>query len=321
MGKIGLGIVTYNAPEKIISSAFSIPKNVIDEFVIVNDGTPYEPSCYPPFAHVIQHEKNMKVAKTKNDALRFLIDKGCDHLFLMEDDVIIKNEKVFQQYIDASYHSGIMHFNFALQGPHNFKKIIGKHSTKGDLTDRIFDEDTGVPNPIYTIEYPNQTIISFYPACVGAFSYFRREVIEKVGYFNENFQNSWEHVEHTYQIIKQQYHPPFGWFADLSNSNSYLDNIPNCMENSTIAKDPSWKENSVNGEQYFKKLHGFIPGKIPKTSKVDFLTSLQTIYSTHAVHFTDDKNSFHTKIANEKAILNPFIKWIRNFKNGLSKHS
>jgi hypothetical protein len=279
MKKIGIGLITYNAPEKIKQSAFSVPDSA-DEFVIVNDGTPYPQNCYPSRAHIIQHSVNMKVAKAKNDALSYLLEKGCEHIFLMEDDVIIKDPSVFDQYINASGKTGILHFNFALQGPYNFKKS-NPEKNEGNLTDRIFNEKNAEPAPLHTIDYKNGAKISFYPACVGAFSYFRREVLEKTGLYDENFKNAWEHVDHTYRIIKKGYHPPFGWFADLADSFCYLGNIPNCMENSTIAKETDWKKNSEEGSEYFKKIHGHYPGKHNKTSKEGMIRSLSKIYNNY----------------------------------------
>ncbi|RYE49996.1 MAG: PDZ domain-containing protein, partial [Sphingobacteriales bacterium] len=90
--KIGIGIITYNAPEKINQSAFSVPTSVRD-FVIVNDGNPYDQSFYPDHAYIIQHTENQGVSKSKNDVLKYLLEKGCEHIFIMEDDVIIKDNK------------------------------------------------------------------------------------------------------------------------------------------------------------------------------------------------------------------------------------
>jgi hypothetical protein len=274
--KIGLGIITYNAPEKIKQSAFSVEG--VDEFVIVNDGKPYSNDCYPSKAHIIQHPENMKVARSKNDALKYLMEKNCEHLFLMEDDVIIKDPQVFQKYIEASNKSGIRHLNFAYQGPHNFKSQ--ETENKEGLLARIFDEKNAVPDPLLIVNYKTEPYIELHRACVGAFSYFHRSVIEKSGYFDEFFKNSWEHIDHSYRIIKDGFHPPFGWFADIINSRKYLGNIENCMENSTIAKDPQWKVNSDAGETYFKKTHKFGPSKIPKATEKCLAKKLEEIYRT-----------------------------------------
>jgi hypothetical protein len=274
--RIGLGIVTYNAPEKIKQSAFSV--SGVDEFVIINDGRPYSADCYPQGAVVIQHPENLKVAQTKNDALKCLMDKGCEHIFIMEDDVIIKDQRVFEKYIAAAAASGILHLNFAYQGPYNFKTQINKEKKEG-LLDRIFNEKEAVPDPLVFINYDETNSIALHRACVGAFSYFHRSVIENTGYFDVFFQNSWEHIEHTYRIVKDGFHPPFGWFADIRDSQNYIGNIENCMEKSSIATDPQWKKNSVLGEEYFKKKHGFGPTKIPKTNERGLMASLSGIYN------------------------------------------
>jgi glycosyltransferase involved in cell wall biosynthesis len=273
--KIGLGLVTYNAPEKIKRSAFSV--SGVDKFIIVNDGTEYPADCYPKGAFVIQHPKNLKVAQTKNDALKYLMDQGCEHIFLMEDDVIIKDPGVFAKYIEAAECSGILHLNYAYQGPHNFRPQINKEKKEGLLA-RTFNEREAIADPLAFINFDKTNIVALHRACVGAFSYFHRSVIEKSGYFDISFKNSWEHIDHTYRIIKDGFHPPFGWFADIKDSQSYLRNIENCMENSSIAKDPHWQSHSIAGEAYFKKKHGFIPSRIPKTGKTALVANLSEIY-------------------------------------------
>ncbi|HEX8545751.1 MAG TPA: hypothetical protein VF691_02255, partial [Cytophagaceae bacterium] len=79
MDKIGLGLITCNAVEKLRLSAPTVP-GWIRDFVIVNDGIPYNDFSYPAHAHLIQHEKNYSVGKSKNDALRYLYDRGCTHI-------------------------------------------------------------------------------------------------------------------------------------------------------------------------------------------------------------------------------------------------
>ncbi|HXA02809.1 MAG TPA: hypothetical protein VNW99_12520 [Cytophagaceae bacterium] len=328
--KIGLGIVTYNAPEKIKQSAFSV--SGVDEFVIVNDGKEYSADCYPQGAAVIQHSKNLRVAHTKNDALKYLMDKGCQHIFLMEDDIIIKDSAVFTKYIEAATCSGILHLNFAYQGPYNFKSPINKKKKKG-LLGRTFNEKEAIPDPLVIINYDEANSIALHRACVGAFSYFHRSVIENSGYFDVFFQNSWEHIEHTYRIIKDGSHPPFGWFADIKNSHHYIENIENCMENSSIAKDPQWKNNSVLGEEYFKKKHGFGPTKIPKTNENVLMKSLFEIYKNgnkqeknssgeiNMGKYFPDLNGIlwlNSHKRNKFKILAPALKFINHLNNRLS---
>lgn len=287
-GKIGLGLITCNALHKLQQSAPTVPAALLDCFVIVNDGAAYPDDAYPAAAHIIQHDKNYSVGKAKNDALRYLMDQGCEHLFLMEDDVLIEDPQVFQAYIQTAQQTGVLHLNYALQGPQNFKTTSTANSTAG-LASRYFDESTAVPNPHTLIDYENGQSLALYPACVGAFSYFHRTVIEKAGYFDETFINAWEHVEHTYRIILAGFHPPFWHFADLVQSDRYLKNIPHAMELSTIAKSQAWQENSRKGETYFKSLYGSIPAKLPQTKAAALCRSLTKILTTHTITAFPDK--------------------------------
>ena len=148
--KIGLGLVTYKAEHRILQSAITVPE-WIENFVIVNDGTPYNPESYPKQAHIIQHEVNECVGNSKSDAINYLISKGCEHIFIMEDDVLIKDDSVFERYIKASEVSGIKHLSYALQGPANRKDSKG-FST---LEERAATDNLNEPNPKTVLYYEN----------------------------------------------------------------------------------------------------------------------------------------------------------------------
>lgn len=269
---IGLGMVTYNAEHRIVQSAFTVP-SWIKNFVIVNDGTPYNDESYPKSAHVIQHETNQSVGAAKTTAINYLMEQGCEHIFIMEDDILIKDEKVFEQYIKHSLYSGIKHLNFGLHGPANKKGSQGFKT----LDDRK-DVD-GQPNPRMIVPYPEDSIeIALYPNCVGAFSYYRRGVIEDLGGFDPIFKNAWEHVEHTYQAIKKGYHPSFWYFADINKSWEYLDDIPNSIEESTIARTVTWTDNFKKGTIHYKKKHGFEPTQTPIMEPNVVQQQLQILY-------------------------------------------
>jgi len=240
MDKIGIGIITCNREAFFRKCLASIPSE--HYIVVVNDGTHYDPGTYMKATDVIQHETNQMVAISKNDALHKMMDNRCDHLFLIEDDMIIKDPNVFNEYIKLSKSSGIQHFNFAYHGPAN----------KRD----------GVPTPRKIIHKDDYSL-SLNANCVGSFSYYTRKAIETVGYLDERFKNSWEHVEHTYRLINERMHPPFWWFADLVNSYDYIDEQACSTENTTIPRTPEWKFNMINGAKTFIELYGYEPVKIP----------------------------------------------------------
>ena len=255
--KIGLGVVTYNRPEYFKKIFASIPLYAVDEIVIVNDGTPYGEENY---VHCIQHETNMGVGISKNDAIKHLLSKGCDYIFLMEDDIIIKDPIVFQKYIQASKQSGIQHFNYSQHG------LMNKFP------------NTETPSPKTIIQYSSDVSVALYPHCVGAFSFYTKKCLDKVGLLDEKFYNATEHLEHTYNIIKNGMHPPFWWFADLPDANKYLADIPWSVQGSTISSNPKHRDTVLESHRYFHQKHKIQLLQIPMESLDNVKQNLKSIY-------------------------------------------
>ena len=247
--KIGIGIITYNSPSRLQECLATIP-NLFENVVIVNDGTSYEASVYGNTYDVIQHTKNKGVAGAKNSALRYLIGKGCEHLFLIEDDIIIKDSSVFEKYIEASQKSGIRHFNYALQGYGNAERF----------PNGIIDH----PMPVYCVHY-NETHICFYHWCSGPFMYIHKDCVDVVGYMDENFYNIHEHVDYTTRIIQKELHPPFWYFADIANAHHYISDGSE-FRNTTIEKDDYYNERLNGADIYFKEKHEYTPLQMPRHS-------------------------------------------------------
>jgi len=271
--KIGLGIVTYNAQDRIVQSAPTVP-SWIKHFVIVNDGTPYEEGSYPSNAHIIQHEVNKSVGQAKNSAIQYLMSQGCEHIFIMEDDILIKDENVFDQYIKTSVLTGIKHLNYALQGPAN------KKGSKGfeNLEERAKLNNLTEPNPRQVVTYPDGIEVALYPNSVGSFSYYNREVIEKIGLFDPIYKNAWEHVDHTLEAYKNGFTTPYWWFADINKSWEFIADIENSIENSTIARSDTWKQNYKRGMDHFVKKHKFAPTQVPDMEPQKVSQVLNTLY-------------------------------------------
>ena len=257
--KIGLGIVTCNRPEFVSKCIESIDLTMVDEKVIVNDGT--IKVDHTGFI-IINNEKNIGVGKSKNKLLKHLYDKGCDYIFILEDDMLILDNNVFNKYIEAHKASNIHHFNYGPGSPFNRKQNM-----EFDLHNRHELDQHSEPNPRKIIDYGNNVKISLFQHTVAMFSFFTRKVIEEVGYIDEDFYNAWEHVDHTYRIIKAGYHPPFWYFADLYDSHKFLTEAPEAIDNSSIANDSEqWKKNVYSGREIYLKKHGHYPNEPPFTS-------------------------------------------------------
>jgi len=236
--KIGLGLITCNREEFFKKSYKSIPSDKLDEFVVISDGEQYDYLSSIP-TYFIQHSENLGVGKSKNEALKYLLAKDCTHIFLMEDDVIIKDSGVFDAYVQASKDTGIKHFNFALHGNYNL-------------------DSYGNPVIKKSVEYPTGVTIPLYHNVLGALSYYHSDVLKDVGLMDEKYFNAMEHVDHTLEIIKAGYHPPFRWFADIQNSRNYLQDIVGEHKESEIRKDPEeWRKNFMKACDYFEKKQGF----------------------------------------------------------------
>ena len=119
ISKIGIGVITCNRNNFLKNCIKSIKKDWYHELVIINDGEiPLQDSS----KNIVNNERNLGVGKTKNKALQHLLDNKCEHIFIVEDDVIFK-ENIFEKYIEASKKTKVKHFNYCLHGHDN--KING----------------------------------------------------------------------------------------------------------------------------------------------------------------------------------------------------
>ncbi|MBK7105839.1 MAG: hypothetical protein IPH62_11205 [Ignavibacteriae bacterium] len=263
--KIGIGIITCNRSHFFKELISSIPE--VDKIVVVNDGNPYENNLYPSkITEVIQHKNNKGIAKTKNDALKYLLDHECEHIYLFEDDIAINDSSIIEKYIKASEISGIQHFNYAYHGKWN-------------------KTTTGNPNPKKIIRYSDNVNITLHDMLTGALSYFRSTVLKNVGLMDTRYKNVLEHVDHTYRIIKSGFHPPFRWFADIEESFYLLRELDEDLKESINAQNMfSLKIRARIFDTYFKFKNGFKPSDVPIDIESDVEEILREI-----------KNKFSTK--------------------------
>lgn len=285
-GKIGIGIITYKRVHFFKHCYNSIPWDRVDVAVVVNDGPEYdleqENVKLNDKTTWIQHETNMKLSKTKNDAIEFLYDQDCEHIFIIEDDTLIEDPEVFEKYINAAEISGIKHLNYGPGSPFNREQ---DPNVIYDLHNRHLAKQDSKPAPRMIVEYENDVKIALYQHTVAAFVYYHRDCIDKVGLFDEEFnENAWEHVEHTYRIIKAGLHPPFWWFADLADSEHLIKSQKGAIDESSIAteKDVPWEQQEwakkvQRGITLYTKKHGHAPNNPPLIDKNTVITNLKQI--------------------------------------------
>lgn len=287
--KIGIGIITYKRPHFFKHCYASIPWDKVDSAVVVNDGPEYdlekEGVVLNDKTNWIQHEENMKLSRTKNDAIDYLYKDGCEHIFIIEDDTVIQDEDVFEKYIKASKVSGIKHLNYGPGSPFNREQ---DPNIRYDLHNRHLAKQDSKPAPRMIVEYKDDVKIALYQHTVAAFVYYHHDCVTKVGLFDEDFnENAWEHVEHTYRIIKAGMHPPFWWFADLADSEHLIMSQKGAIDESSIAteKDVPWEKQEwakkvQRGIELYKQKHGHAPNNPPLVDKQGVVDSLKMLKSS-----------------------------------------
>lgn len=269
--KIGLGVITCDRKEYLSRCLSSINPTLLNEICIVNDGNEnIDDLCGD--IHVINHQPaRQSVGVAKNSALKYLIEKECDHYFLIEEDTVILDGNVFMKYIEAGVASGIQHFNFGPGSGLNRKQI------NEDLEREEWEMKTE-PIARLEVDYSETVAISLFPHCCGMFSYFTKKCVDEVGLFDENFNNVWEHVEHTHRIIKAGMHPPFWYFADIKDSHLYVAEQKGAIKESVISSDKTaWKAGLAEGAKYYAEKHGSTPMQVPLARRNDTVNSLKHI--------------------------------------------
>lgn len=251
----GIAITTRNRSEWC-KSLFEVLKNINNckKISIVNDGPSYE--WVPVGDNVIYtiNETNLGVAKTKNKAIRPLLDdESIKYVFTIEDDIVIKNTNVFEEFIIAHQKTNLPYFSYP------------SHSW-----------DSGKENkrtPIISIDY-GDIIIDFYPHMVAAFNFYTKELLKTGGLYDERYFRIWFDVDHIFHLSKRSDFPPFWYFPCIQNIDSYLHLIPESLNQSEArSADEEYKKQP---NIFFQK-HGILVNSVPRCTIDELKEKLRRI--------------------------------------------
>lgn len=252
--KIGVGIVTYNSEDYYKALYETLPLSKIDTLVTVNGGTPYVGSYK---SNWVQHIENVYPSVCRNDCINFLLQRDCEHIFIIEDDMILKSADIFQKYIQASKETGIKYFSFV--------STSWDSGTPGSRTPRL------------TIQYKNSISIALYKNMCNEFTYHHKSCYEKTGLYDTNFRDPFD-IDLAYRESKQNYATPFWWFADIVGSDDLIMNNPNAVSRLQGDRPDGSREQRIQKEwEYFVKKHGVMVNQIPNTSKEQVIEKLKKI--------------------------------------------
>tara|TARA_S200002703_G_scaffold12274_3_gene10938 strand:- start:1612 stop:2448 length:837 start_codon:yes stop_codon:yes gene_type:complete len=248
MSKIGVGIITCDRVKMFNVCFESLNDEWYDELVVVDDGKEEHPLMRSG-AEFIRTPGGVGVGKAKNAAIQNLLGKDCDYIILVEDDMKFTGN-LFAEYIHAYNTTGIHHFMFAYHGPANKAGI-----------------SYGKPVPRLVFDYGpfDECRIALNQHCVGAVTFYTRESLEKVGLYDENFTNAFEHVDHSYQLAKNGFSTPYWWWADIANSLDFVQEQKCSEDSSAIRPRSDWQSNIQAAAHYFMSKNKVSPVKVPDT--------------------------------------------------------
>lgn len=253
--KIGVGIITCNRENFFKKCYESIP-DYIDELIVINDGESLTSEINRGFLH--EGVTGKQVGKCKNIAMTYLLDKGCDYIFTLEDDIFIKDSDVFKNYINAYKETGIHHFNFGFSQKENLS-----HDFK----------------PIYkkVVEYKNSKIV-LTPNILGALTFYTRECLQTIGLHHKGFNKGHgDHPELTYRAYKHGFTTPFWWFADIYGSWNMIENQSNMGDDSLVRNQKEFFHNFKCACNLFEDLHGVNMLSVITYSEKEVIESLKKL--------------------------------------------
>lgn len=217
---IGVGVVTYDREKQFFDILKSISKVEVDHIVCVKDGGKAAYSRKPNH-DFFELRENKGVGFCKNLCIERLLEDGCDHIFILEDDAFVKDNSVWKYCIEFAEETGLLHFNW-----NNYRSEDRMHIP------------AAFPNFKALISYNTE----------ANFSYFHRKYLENIR-FDVNFVNAWEHVDVEYQGVMQGFLPAFRMFVSPMELGTYLKVVDEGK--STIAGKPLHQERIYAGHKHW----------------------------------------------------------------------
>lgn len=167
--KVGIAITTHNRPDVLAKSLEQHRKFLPDGAIVfvIDDGS-NPAAMVPDWCKLIRNDKSLGIVASKNLSLECLIDEGCEHLFLWDDDAYAIAGGWERPYIESSE-------------PH--------------LAYQFQDFATGQKLNDIAVLYRDDKHVA-YTGQRGVMLYYHRSAIEKVGGFDPIYQRGmYEHSD------------------------------------------------------------------------------------------------------------------------------
>ncbi|MFS7249339.1 glycosyltransferase family 2 protein [Rahnella rivi] len=197
---IGIAITTHNRPAVLAKTIEQHLKHFPAgaKLIVIDDGS--EPAATAAGIEIIRNEKSLGIVASKNLSLEALIDAGCEHLFLWDDDAYPISDNWNAPYVESPE-------------PHlayQFLDLAGAQKLK-DMTVLYRDAQH--------VAYTGQR---------GVMLYYHRSAIEKVGGFDPVYgRGMYEHPDLALRIHNAGLST---WaFADVTGSEKLIHSLDEHM--------------------------------------------------------------------------------------------
>ena len=267
--KTAIGIITCNRPDFLEKVLESIDPDV-GAIYVINSGDEIALSSEiveKIDSYIKTKSSPTPVGRAKNEILRAMRHDDFEYLFLIEDDVRIKDNKVFEKYIETAAETGLWAGQLS-------------YGTHGGHAGGNVNKD-GTPNVKEKVDY-DSCAIDLYPQAFQAFTLYHANTIRILGYMDEFYVNAAEHLDHYQAAFLKGLGSYFWYFPDIENSSHYLEDIDKDHSGSVIRKDEEWKENMQKAWSWFKRKYGYFPNQMPialQSQELERLDFIEKHYS------------------------------------------
>jgi hypothetical protein len=214
-GRVGLGLTTWQRPEMFRECRDSVIEHlsgVLDEVIVIQDGGQDYIRDLPGKWWRTSHGVNKGWSVAKNGCLDALLERGCNHIFMIEDDTLVTSPRAITGYVDAALDTGL-HY-------------LTAHPW-GETETRLVEVDGPVS----------------YWAYVGSWwTYMSAYGLRTGGGYNYTLTGILGDIELPQRWARLGLTSGWGRLPDATGSEDWVKPRCQTLDQSTIASQPDWKE-------------------------------------------------------------------------------
>ena len=200
MQNLGIVLYTQGNNKRNLKNCLKSLTNFKDNVIVVCDGTLPGIDELEGF-ETKEYKSTIFASGCYNYGLRHLLNKGVEHFFIVNDNVMILEDRLFDDYINV-----------------NSQTKIGFMASSTESDDPY---GKGKNNKL-TLELKEGYQLLLNKGFNGYLLYLTRETIKKVGFFDERYKGAFEGSDYYKRASDKGVTSYFGWFADVKGSSNNI---------------------------------------------------------------------------------------------------